>query len=420
MDYFNYRDQKLYVENCSVSEIIKHYGTPCFIYSHAALETAWQAFERELKQNSHLICYAVKANSNLSILNLLAKWGAGFDIVSVGELERVLRAGGDPNKIIFSGVAKKQNEIQRALEIGIKCFNVESIPELDRINDIAKQQNTSARIALRVNPNISVDTHPYITTGLNKNKFGVGYNEALAFYEYAATLPYIQICGIAYHIGSQLGETAPFCAALNLMLELLDDLTLRGITIEHLDLGGGLGVQYQDEQIPTIGEYLQALLKVVGNKKQALIFAPGRALVGQAGILITQIEYIKKTPKKNFAIVDAGMNDLLRPALYHAWHAVNPVEKRAIADSDFYDIVGPVCETSDFLAKNRHLSLKADDLLAVMTAGAYGFSMSSNYNSRTRAAEVLIDDNKMYLIRSREKIEDLFRGENIPLVPGYL
>lgn len=413
MNYFNYHQQKLYAENCAITEIIKQYGTPCYIYSKAALENAWQSFENELKNKSHMICYAVKANSNLTILNLLAKWGAGFDIVSVGELERVLLAGGDPHKIIFSGVAKKHAEIEHALAVGIKCFNVESIPELERINEVAQQQQTIASIALRVNPNISGETHPYITTGLKKNKFGVGYDEALAFYEYAAKLPHIKICGIAFHIGSQLNDVAPFCAALKLILELLDNLSQKGITIDHIDLGGGLGVQYQDEKIPSINEYLQALLAEFGNRTQTLVIAPGRSLVAQAGVLITQVEYIKKTPDRNFAIVDAGMNDLLRPALYHAWHKVIPVENREINDLDYYDIVGPVCETSDFIAKNRHMSLMAGDLLAVLTAGAYGFSMSSNYNSRARAAEILVDNNKIKLIRQRETIEDLCRGENI-------
>lgn len=411
MDAFNYRDQELFIENCSVAEIIRQYGTPCYIYSHAALENAWDTFAQTLKPYRHQICYAVKANSNLAILNLLAGWGAGFDIVSIGELERVLAAGGDPHKIIFSGVAKKRDEIQRALSVGIYCFNVESVPELNRIQQIAQEQNTTAPIALRVNPNVSGNTHPYITTGLKKNKFGVSYEEAEAFYEYAAKLPNIRICGIAFHIGSQLADIAPFRAALGMILQLIDDLVARGISIKHLDVGGGLGVQYQDEQVPSINDYLQALLTEFGDRPQTLIFAPGRVVVANSGILVTQVEYVKKTPEKNFAIVDAGMNDLLRPALYHAWHAVEPVKKRMINESDYYDIVGPVCETGDFLAKNRHLSLEAGDLLAVMTAGAYGFSMSSNYNSRTRPAEVMVVGDKSFLIRSRETIADLYSGE---------
>lgn len=411
--FVSYQQNTLFIENCNVAEIVKEFGTPCYIYSRAAIENKWQQFTDELHHQPHCICYAVKANSNLAILNLLARLGSGFDIVSVGELERVLAAGGNPKKVFFSGVAKSHDEIERAIHANIYCFNVESKPELDRIQVIAKQLNTVAPIAFRINPDISVETHPYITTGLIENKFGINFKEAVQYYEYAATLPNVRIIGIACHIGSQLLDVEPFCEALTTLIKLIDLLKLRGIEIEHIDLGGGLGVQYQDNKAPEIKEYVQSLLTLFDNRPESLIFAPGRAIVANAGILVTKIEYIKKTHEKYFAIVDAGMNDLVRPALYEAWHNILPVNLTDHNNRRQYDIVGPVCESSDFLAKDRELAINEGDLLAVMTAGAYGFSMSSNYNSRPRVAEIMVDDKAAYLIRSRESLIDLYRDEKL-------
>ncbi len=410
---FLYQQNTLFIENCSVLEIVKEFGSPCYIYSRAAIENKWRQFSDELQHQPHCICYAVKANSNLAILNLLAQLGSGFDIVSIGELERVLAAGGNPKKVIYSGVAKSHEEIARALNANIYCFNVESMPELDRIQAIAKQLNTVASIAFRINPDISVETHPYITTGLIENKFGISFKEALTYYEYAATLSNVRIVGIACHIGSQLLDVAPFCEALTTLLKLIELLKLRGIIIEHIDIGGGLGVPYQDNKAPEIKEYLQALLTQFDKRIESLIFAPGRAIVANAGILVTKIEYIKKTHNKYFAIVDAGMNDLVRPALYEAWHNILPVTLTSHNKTHKYDIVGPVCESSDFLAKDRELAIAEGDLLAVMTAGAYGFTMSSNYNSRPRVAEIMVDDKAAYVIRARESVVDLYRDEKL-------
>lgn len=413
MNYFNYQQQELYAEDCSVAEIARRFGTPCYIYSRATLDNRWQAFANALKNHPGQVCYAVKANSNLAILNILARLGAGFDIVSVGELERVLVAGGNPHQVVFSGVAKKEEEMKRALEVGIQCFNIESLAEIDRLQQIALEQNMKAPIALRVNPDISTNTHPYIATGLKENKFGVNFTEALAFYQYAATLPNIRIIGIACHIGSQITESEPFRTALKKLLHLCDQLQRLGITISHIDIGGGLGVRYQTEQPLSVNHYLNALLQEIGDRPQTLIFAPGRAIVAEAGILVTKVEFIKTTPDKNFAIVDGGMNDLIRPALYEAWHDIKPLNLNSTSVKRSYDIVGPVCETGDFLAKDREMHIDAGDLLAVMTAGAYGFSMSSNYNSRPRAAEVMVDGKNCYLIRERELIADLFKGEKL-------
>ena len=411
--FISYQQKKLFVENCDVSAIIKEFGTPCYIYSRTIIEKQWYMFSDTLQNYPHCICYAVKANSNLAILNLLARLGLGFDIVSIGELERVLAAGGNPKKIIFSGVAKSHLEIERAIAANIFCFNVESRQELDCLQNIAKQHNTSVAISLRINPDILVETHPYITTGLIENKFGISAKEALAYYEYAATLPNIRIIGIACHIGSQLLDIEPFCESLNVLIQLVDQLKVKGINIEHFDLGGGLGVQYGKEQAPNINVYLNALLKVFDKRPQSLIFAPGRAIVAMSGILVTKIEYIKNTADKNFAIVDAGMNDLVRPALYEAWHDVIPVQLHENNVAKKYDIVGPVCESSDFLAKDRELIIDDGDLLAVMSTGAYGFSMSSNYNSRPRVAEVMVDGSDAYIIRTRESITDLYQHEKL-------
>lgn len=411
--FVNYQQNVLFMENCNVAEIVKEFGSPCYIYSRTAIEDKWQQFIDELNNQPHCICYAVKANSNLAILNLLGRLGSGFDIVSIGELERVLAAGGNPKKVFFSGVAKSHDEIVRALRANIYCFNVESKAELDRIQAIAKQLNTLAPIAFRINPDISVETHPYITTGLIENKFGINFKEAVQCYEYAATLPNIRIVGIACHIGSQLLDVDPFCEALSTLIKLVDLLKLQGIVIEHIDVGGGLGVQYQQNKAPEIKEYVQSLLKLFDNRTESLIFAPGRAIVANAGILVTKVEYIKKSHEKYFAIVDAGMNDLVRPALYEAWHNILPVDLTGHKKMHQYDIVGPVCESSDFLAKGRELAISEGDLLAVMTAGAYGFSMSSNYNSRPRVAEIMVDDKAAYLIRSRESLADLYRDEKL-------
>jgi diaminopimelate decarboxylase len=411
--FISYQQKSLFIENCNVSAIVQEFSTPCYIYSRADIEKQWHLFSDTLQHYSHCICYAVKANSNLAILNILARLRSGFDIVSVGELERVLAAGGNPKKIIFSGVAKSHFEIERALTANIFCFNVESRAELDRLQAVAKQHNTLASIAIRVNPDISVETHPYITTGLIENKFGIHSKEALEHYEYATTLSNIRITGIACHIGSQLLDIEPFCESLNVLIQLADQLKSKGINIEHFDLGGGLGVQYGAESAPNINDYLNALLKIFDKRSQSLIFAPGRSIVARSGILVTKVEYIKNSGDKNFAIVDAGMNDLVRPALYEAWHDVIPVQIKENNQTKKYDIVGPVCESSDFLAKDRELMIAEGDLLAVMSSGAYGFSMSSNYNSRPKVAEVMVDGSDAFIIRTRESIEELYQHERL-------
>lgn len=413
MDYFNYRDDELYVEDVSVQDIVYQHGSPCYIYSRATLERHWLAFDRAFGDQKHLICYAVKANSNIAILNLLARLGSGFDIVSLGELERVIAAGGDPKLIVFSGVGKREDEILAALKTGIRCFNVEVSGELDRIEILAEQLGVIAPVSFRVNPDVDAKTHPYISTGLKENKFGIGFGQALAEYRRAAAMPSIKVVGIDCHIGSQLTESRPFLDALDKVLELVNALESEGIHLQHVDLGGGLGICYKDEQPPEPAEYIQAILARLGNQKYEILLEPGRAIVGNAGILVTQVEYLKTTPHKNFAIVDAAMNDLLRPALYSAWQEIIPVTKQSDAIEQQWDIVGPVCETGDFLGKDRVLAIKQGDLLAIRSSGAYGFSMSSNYNSRPRVPEIMVDGAKVRVIRDRERISHLWAGEHL-------
>lgn len=411
MDYFTFQDKTLYAENVPVSQIAERYGTPCYVYSRATLERHWRAFDNALAGREHLICYAVKANSNIAILNLFARLGSGFDIVSVGELERVLAAGGDAKKVVFSGVGKRADEMRRALELDIYCFNVESEPELERLNAVAKEMGKRARVSLRVNPDVDAQTHPYISTGLKENKFGIAIDQAEAIYRKAATMNGIELIGVDCHIGSQLTSTAPFVAALERVLVLIDKLAGQGISISHINVGGGLGIQYRDETPPLPQAYAEALAKVLGDRQCKLILEPGRAIVGNAGILLTRVEYIKQSVDRNFAIVDAAMNDLIRPSLYGAWQAILPAEKRDIAE-EVYDVVGPVCETGDFLGKGRTLAIEQGDLLAVRSSGAYGFTMSSNYNTRPRAAEVMVDGYNVHLIRERETIVSLYQGEH--------
>jgi diaminopimelate decarboxylase len=413
MDYFNYRNNELFAEDVAVQDIIYKYGSPCYIYSRATLERHWKAFELAFGDHPHLICYAVKANSNIALLNLLARLGSGFDIVSLGELKRVIQAGGNPKKIVFSGVGKREDEILAALKIGIRCFNIEVSGELDRINRLAEQLNVIAPVSFRVNPDVDAKTHPYISTGLKENKFGIDIEQALLEYPRAAAMPHIDVIGIDCHIGSQLTETRPFLDALNKILDLVSILKADGIHLHHLDLGGGLGIRYNDEHPPEPAEYIKAVLERLGNTNFEILLEPGRAIVGNAGILVTQVEYLKPTAHKNFAIVDAAMNDLVRPSLYSAWQEIIPVNQQSNAPEYQWDIVGPVCETGDFLGKNRVLKLAQGDLLAIRSSGAYGFSMSSNYNSRPRVAELMVDGNQVHLIRERENIAQLWAGEHL-------
>ncbi|MCH4812031.1 diaminopimelate decarboxylase [Vreelandella neptunia] len=415
MDHFNYRDGVLYAEDVPLSRIADEHGTPCYVYSKATFERHFRAYTEALGGHPHLICYAVKANSNLAVLGLLAKLGAGFDIVSIGELERVLKAGGDPAKVVFSGVAKQAHEMARALEVGIKCFNVESRPELERLNRVAGKLGKIAPVSLRVNPDVDAGTHPYISTGLKDNKFGIPVDEALDVYELAASLPNLQVKGLDCHIGSQLTETAPFLDALDRLLMLMERLRERGIEIEHLDLGGGLGVPYRDEKPPQPFDYASQLLARLsrweGGEALTLLFEPGRSIAANAGVMLTRVEFLKPGETKNFAIVDAAMNDLIRPALYQAWQAIVPVDTREVRESALYDVVGPVCETGDFLGKERELAIAEGDLLAVRSAGAYGFVMASNYNSRPRAAELMVDGDSCHVVRARETVASLWAGE---------
>ncbi len=413
MDYFNYRNNELYAEDVPVQDICHQYGSPCYVYSRATLERHWLAFDRAFGDHAHLICYAVKANSNIALLNVLARLGSGFDIVSLGELERVLTAGGDAKKIVFSGVGKREDEILAALKIGIRCFNVEVIDELDRINRLAGQVGVIAPVSFRVNPDVDANTHPYISTGLKENKFGIDITLALAEYRRAAQMSNIKVVGIDCHIGSQLTETRPFLDALDKVLDLVAALKAEGIVLHHLDLGGGLGIRYNEEQPPEPADYIAAVLERLGKTDFEILLEPGRAIVGNAGILVTQVEYLKPTEHKNFAIVDAAMNDLVRPSLYSAWQAIIPVNLVSDAVEQLWDIVGPVCETGDFLGKDRALKLAQGDLLAIRSSGAYGFSMSSNYNSRPRVAELMVDGDQVYLIREREKIAELWSGEHL-------
>lgn len=407
------RSGTLFVEDVSLDRIAAQYDTPCYLYSRAALERAYRAYDQALAAHPHLICFAVKANSSLAILNLFARLGAGFDIVSGGELARVLAAGGDPAKVVFSGVGKTASEMRAALYAGIHCFNVESESELARLNQVAGDLGRTAAISLRVNPNVDAKTHPYISTGLKDNKFGIAHEQALRVYREAADMAHLRITGIDCHIGSQLTDVAPFGEALDRVLELVASLEGDGIELQHIDIGGGVGIRYRDESPPALNEYAQVLLERMHSRPQRLIVEPGRALVGNAGWLLTRVEYLKHGETKDFAIVDAAMNDLMRPALYDAWHDILPVRERLDTSSRNYAIVGPVCESGDFLGHDRELALAPDDLLAICSTGAYGMSMSSNYNTRPRAAEVMVDGENTYLIHARERVEDLIAGESL-------
>jgi diaminopimelate decarboxylase len=441
--YFHYQGIQLYAEQVPLENVAARFGTPCYVYSRAALTDGYRQFEHALNDREHLICYAVKANSNLAILNVFARLGAGFDIVSGGELQRVLAAGGDARKVVFSGVGKSVSEMRMALDAGILCFNVESAAELDRLNEVAGSMGKVAPISLRVNPDVDAKTHPYISTGLKQNKFGVAYAEALALYRKARDLPNLRIAGMDCHIGSQLTETSPFIAAVEKLLALTDALATEGIQLEHLDLGGGLGICYSDETPPVIADYVAALLTALRGRSEKLILEPGRVLVGNAGVLLTRVEYLKHGEEKNFAIVDAAMNDLMRPALYDAYHRILPVQQEPSGgttshstkpasgqvagypqpspasggggerkrQSLIYEIVGPICETGDFIGHARNLAIAPQSLLAVLSAGAYGMSMSSNYNTRPRAAEVMVDGDAVHLVRERETVAQLYAGE---------
>ncbi|MBT4861488.1 MAG: diaminopimelate decarboxylase [Gammaproteobacteria bacterium] len=413
MDYFDYNNGQLHCEQVSFQTLAEQYGTPLYVYSRATLERHWHAFDSALSDHPHLVCYAVKANSNLAVLNVLARLGSGFDIVSKGELQRVLKAGGDPAKVIFSGVGKQVNEMQQALEVGIHCFNVESEQELETLNEVAADMNKTATISFRVNPDVDAKTHPYISTGLKENKFGISFDDAERIYLKASKMGNIVIKGIDFHIGSQLTELSPFVDAVDRLLALIKNLSDNGIKIEHMDLGGGIGVQYNDESPPLPAEWVTALKQRFDNFDGEIIVEPGRAIAGNAGILLTRVTVDKKTKHKNFAIIDAGMNDLMRPALYDAWQNIIPVKEESNVEPAVYDVVGPICETGDFLGKDRKLSIQPGDLLAIRTSGAYGFTMSSNYNSRGRAAEVMVDGDQHYLVRERETFEDLIHGESL-------
>lgn len=408
---YHYQNDVLCCEAVDLNALAEEHGTPLYVYSREAIEAAFLDYQRALGDQPHLICYAVKANSNLAVLDCLARLGAGFDIVSGGELERVLAAGGDPGKVVFSGVCKKPSEMARALQVGIRCFNVESEAELETLAAVAAEQNCVAPVSLRVNPDVDALTHPYISTGLKENKFGVDIDIAASLYERAAALPSINPVGIDCHIGSQLLDIEPFSNALARLLRLIDDLDRRGISIKHLDLGGGLGVQYANESVPSVADYIHTLKTQLGERRYELMFEPGRSIVAMAGVLLTRVNYLKPTAHKNFALIDAAMNDLLRPALYSAWQDIIPIKRRS-TQTQQWDIVGPVCETGDFLGKDRELALEAGDLLAVTGAGAYGFVMASNYNSRTRPAEIMIDGDQAYVIRERETLAQLWQGEH--------
>ncbi|MEZ8130292.1 diaminopimelate decarboxylase [Enterovibrio norvegicus] len=414
MDYFNYQnDGQLWAEDLPLAQLADTYGTPLYVYSRATLERHWHAFDSAVGDHPHLICYAVKANSNLGVLNVLARLGSGFDIVSLGELERVLAAGGDPAKVVFSGVGKKTDEMARALSLGIKCFNVESEAELDRLNHVAGELGKVAPVSLRINPDVDAKTHPYISTGLKENKFGIAFDRAREVYNYANSLPNLNVHGIDCHIGSQLTNLAPFIESTDRLLSLIDQLGQDGIEISHLDVGGGLGVTYHDEKPPEPSDYAKALLDRLSNHQGIeLVFEPGRAIAANAGVLLTRVEFLKHNEEKNFAIIDAAMNDLLRPALYQAWQDIVPVAPRA-GEPKTYDLVGPICETGDYLGKDRALNIEPGDLLAVRSSGAYGFVMSSNYNSRARAAEIMVDGNTAHVVRKREVLESLWELEQV-------
>ena len=411
--YFVQKDGELHAEQQALTALAAQYGTPTYVYSRAALEQHWKAFDEAFSPHPHLVCYAVKANSSLAVLNVLARLGSGFDIVSGGELARVIAAGGRADKTVFSGVGKTVEEIRYALESGIRCFNVESVSELQRISEIATALGKLAPISIRVNPDVDAQTHPYISTGLKENKFGIAIEDALAVYQQASQLPNLQIVGVDCHIGSQLTSVSPFVDALKRVLVLVDALAEQGIVVQHLDIGGGLGIRYRDETPPTPAEYAAAIKALLVGRNMEILLEPGRAIAGNAGILLTKVEYIKTGEAKRFAIVDAAMNDLLRPALYQSWMAIEAVKPRTGEAEYDFDIVGPVCETGDFLGKDRRLAIQSGDLLAIRSAGAYGFTMSSNYNSRPRAAEIMVDGATMHVARQRETIESLFAGEQI-------
>jgi diaminopimelate decarboxylase len=412
MQHFTYQNGELYAEDLPLSAVAARFGTPCYVYSRAAFTQQYLSYAQALGNHPGMICYAIKANSNLAVLNMLAKLGAGFDIVSGGELERVLRAGGNPARIVFSGVGKSVAEIARALDVGIFCFNVESEAELELLAQVAAEKGKVANISLRVNPDVDANTHPYISTGLKENKFGIAIDRAPVVYARAAQLPSLAIKGLDCHIGSQLTQLTPFLDALDRLLMLIDQLAAADISISHLDLGGGLGVTYRNETPPPVADYMAAIKAKLGDRKLALMFEPGRSISANSGVLLTKVMFLKPTEHKNFAVIDAAMNDNIRPSLYQAWQDIRPVKPRT-AISQQWDLVGPICETSDFLGKDRDLAIEPDDLLAVMSAGAYGFSMSSNYNTRGRAAEVVVDGDQMHLVRARETFEDMIRGESL-------
>ena len=416
MNPFIYRDRQLHAEDVNVSTIAAEAGTPCYVYSRAYIEGRFRLFDSAFDGRDHLVCYAVKANSNLAVLNVLARLGSGFDIVSVGELERVLAAGGDPAKVVFSGVGKTAPEMRRALEAGIYCFNVESEGELELLNQVAGGLKRRAPVALRVNPDVDPGTHPYISTGLKESKFGIDIARAEAIYQRAQQLPHLQLRGVACHIGSQLTDMAPIVEALERVSHLIGKLAGHGIALEHIDLGGGLGIRYNEEQPPAPDDYVRALLQRLqatgpGSQRLRVLIEPGRAIVGNAGLLLTQVLYLKLGEAKNFAVVDAAMNDLLRPALYDAWHDITPVSVTAPRALRVYDVVGPVCETGDFLGKDRELGIEPGDLLAVVSVGAYGSAMSSNYNTRPRAPEVMVDGGRFHVVRRRETVAELMAAE---------
>ncbi|MBO1520554.1 diaminopimelate decarboxylase [Oceanisphaera pacifica] len=414
MDYFNYQeDGRLYGEACDLSRLAEQHGTPLYVYSRATLERHWHAFNSACGDIEHLVCYAVKANSNLAVLNVLARLGSGFDIVSKGELCRVLEAGGDAGKVVFSGVGKRVDEIEFALEHNIFCFNVESIAELARINEVAGRMGRKAPISIRVNPDIDAGTHPYISTGLKENKFGIPIEQAQDIYRQAAAMEHLDIHGLDCHIGSQLTEVAPFLEAVDKLLVLIDSLAADEIHIKHLDVGGGLGVRYDNETPPEPKDYVEQVKAKLAGRDLTLVLEPGRAIAANAGVLLTRVEHLKPNEDKSFAIVDAAMNDLIRPALYSAWQAIIPVDKTLERPSDVYDVVGPICETGDFIGKDRELAITEGDLLAVRSAGAYGFVMASNYNSRPRAAEVMVDGDQAFVVREREVLADLWHNESL-------
>ena len=413
MDHFEYRQGKLHCEDVPIEVLAETYGTPLFVYSRATLERHWHAFDQALADYDHLVCYAIKANSSLAVLNVLARLGSGFDIVSGGELQRVLQAGGEAKRIVFSGVGKQAGEIEAALAADILCFNIESEQELDRINEIAAAMGKTARVSFRVNPDVDAKTHPYISTGLKDNKFGIAFTDAESVYLKAASLANIEVIGMDCHIGSQLTEMSPYIDAFDRLLELIEKLGAQGINIHHLDLGGGLGIRYRDEAPPLPAEWASALAGRLKNFVGTIVIEPGRAIAGNAGILVSQVNYLKHGADKNFAVIDAAMNDLIRPSLYGAWQEIIRVETASDADEKVYDVVGAICESSDFLGKDRALRLRQQDLLAIRSCGAYAFGMSSNYNSRARAAEIMVDGDQHYCVREREQFSDLIRGESL-------